>query len=130
MKPTEELAGKIERLIPDHVAQIPRAAADAVERWFAQLTAPAGRKKPRSTGTTAPTGRASEELTVFTERLHAKVCGTPGESMAALAKRLESTVSKLRRPMEHLRRTGGVRTVGSYGQIRYFPAVFRPEKTS
>ena len=130
MKPTEELAAKIERLIHDHVAELHRLAADAVKQSFAQVTAPTGRKKPRSTPTTAPKRPASAELTVFAERLHGKVCETPGESMAVLAERLGSTVTKLRRPMENLRRTGRVRTIGSYGQMRYFPTVARPAKTS
>jgi hypothetical protein len=127
MNTTEDLATKIERLVGDHIAEIRRTAAQAVERAFAGTSKPPAPKKQTTSAPARPSRRRrnADQLEAVAERLHAAICERPGETMAVLSERVDATVRELNGPMNILRRAGRIRSVGTRRQTRYFPAVGR-----
>ena len=113
---------QIEELVREHVAELRRAAASAVERAFGQAL---GRnaKGVRATPAVRTSGRrrGPDEIATLGERLYAAICAHPGSAMAKLADELGATPRELNRPAAQLRRAGRVRTVGQRQSTRYFP---------
>lgn len=125
MKTTEHLAAGIEQLVREHIAEIHRSTAAALERAFASSSKPQKHESQRPARRMLSNRRDPEEVAALAERLHAVVCATPGETMPVLAERLGTTTRELNRPMNNLRRAGRLRSVGTRNQTRYFPAVGR-----
>jgi hypothetical protein len=125
MKTATDLATSIEQLVRDHLAEIHRSTAAALERAFASSAVP-GKATPKPpVRRPASNRREPDEVAALAERLHSAVCAAPGETMAVLAERLGTTASALNRPMNNLRRAGRLRSAGVRSQTRYFPAVGR-----
>lgn len=55
------------------------------------------------------------------ERLYRAVCAHPGETMAVLMVDAGASVRELNRPMNQLKASGRIRSVGSRNHTRYFP---------
>lgn len=117
---TEQLEKKIEQLIRDHIAEVRRRAAAAVERGFASSSRP----KPAASRDVARRGRrrrAPDEIDELGERLYSAVCAHPGATMATLAPEVGASARELNRPMHQLKRTGRLRSAGQRQATRYFP---------
>lgn len=84
------------------------------------------RRRKRPSGKTPLPRRSQAEMAELDERLFRAICAKPGQSKAALAGKLEVSASELDRPMNHLRSSGRVRTVGQRHLTRYFPAIVAP----
>jgi hypothetical protein len=121
----DEFSRRIEQVIQEHIAACRRAAQGAMERAFAASIAvpsPAGDKGSPTRRERKPGRRRNlAELAALGDRLHEAVCSNPGETLAALALRLETPTSELQRPMSNLKRLGKVRHVGARHLTRYFP---------
>jgi len=125
MKTIEDLAAGIECLVRDHIAEVQRSTAAALERAFASSSKSQKQASDRPGRCTLSNRRDPEQVAALAERLHAAVCATPGETMPVLAERLGTATRELNRPMNNLRRAGRLRSVGTRNQTRYFPAVGR-----
>ena len=128
MKTTEDLAARIEQLVANHIAEIRRSASEALVRGFAGTTT-SRRKQAASSRATGSKRRDPAQLVDLAERLHAAVCETPGETMAALAGRVGAAARELNRPMNNLRKAGRLRSVGLRSNARYFPIVNRGQSS-
>ena len=127
---TEELTKTIEQLVEGYVAEVRRAAREAVEQAFGTATPPAARMTkaggvPRRAGHTGGRRRTAQELEQLEQRLYQLVRTRPGESLTTFAAELQMTVRALQRPMSGLKRQGRVRSAGQRNRTRYFPAVGR-----
>lgn len=130
----QELTEQIERLVQQHVAEIQRAARQALERAFSAVpveratSITVDRASRRSAGATKR--RASAEVSALGERLYRAVCEHPGESMARLSGVVGASARELHRPMALLKSAGRVRSVGERHATRYFPMATRTEATA
>jgi hypothetical protein len=125
MKSIEDLAAGIERLVRDHIAEMQRSTAAALERAFASSNKPTKAAPQQVRRCTLSKRRDPEEVAALAERLHEAVCAAPGETMAVLAEQIGATTNDLNRPMNNLRRQGRLRSVGTRNRTRYFPATAR-----
>src|SRR4051794_7426536 len=112
-----ELEQRIEQLVREHIVLLQRGAREAIERAFASaLPSPTPEAAPVRGAVRGVAGaskrRAPAEVSAIGERLYHAVCAHPGESMATLAKQLETAPRELQRPMALLREAGRVRSVG------------------
>lgn len=121
----DELSGKIEKMVTEHVAAVRAAAQAAVARAFAATA-------PREATVVAKRARATEirqsrprrpasELAALGERFYGAVCDKPGETMLILSSEVGVSARDLYRAVAELRRTNRVRVVGERGHTRYFP---------
>lgn len=127
-KTPEELTAQIEQAVHGYLAEVRRAAEDAVSRAFAGPGA-VGRKA-RASGrssatTTSGPRRSAQEMAELQDKLEQMIAAQPGESMTTFAEKLQMTVRELNRPMRLLKRAGRIRTVGERHLTRYFPAAGR-----
>ena len=124
----DELSRRIEQIVQEHITECRRVAQGAVERAFAAAIG----VPPHPSSKTPPPPSARRERKAYKrrdlaevaglrDRLHAAVCASPGETMAALAAQLGTSASELHLPMAHLKRLGKVRHVGERNFTRYFP---------
>lgn len=121
-----ELEQRIEQLVREHIILLQRGAREALERAFAStVPSPTRKAAPARVAVRAAAGaskrRAPAEVSAIGERLYQAICAHPGESMATLAKELETAPRELQRPMALLREAGRVRNVGQRHLMRYFP---------
>jgi len=115
---TLELQVQIEQLVREHLAAQRRAAAAAVERAFANASAPT---KLVAVRTPSGARRAATEVSALAERLYEAVRARPGETISVIAASVGQTPRALHRPMLHLKRQGRVRSAGQRHGTRYFP---------
>jgi hypothetical protein len=123
----EEMAGAAER-----VMRLSRSAAVAAfEQSFAclvghrqvQAAAPHSTKKPRRSPSRSPVPpRSRTEIDELSRRLLEAVRAEPGQTMAALAPRLQVDTSQLQVPAARLKKASRVKTVGQRQFTCYFPA--------
>lgn len=123
--PNETLSEQIEHLVREHIEATRRVAAAAVERAFSSASTLPRPKVDRVTPRARGHRRASAELVALSERLYEAVCAQPGEPMSVLGPGLGKSPRELQRPMQALKRTGRVRSIGQRHQTRYFPALVR-----
>ena len=127
---------QFEILLREQNAACRAAALAALDRVFpadvctSAGDSPAGKKgkmpsrhRKRTVGKTQLPRRSHAEMVELGERLFEAICTMPGQPKAALAGKLEVSTSELNRPMEQLRSSGRVRTVGQRHLTRYFPAL-------
>jgi hypothetical protein len=121
----DEFSRRIEQVIQEHISECRRAAQGAMERAFAAAitmpSPPSAKGSPTRRERQPRRRRNKTELAALGNRLHEAVCANPGETMAALALRLETPGRDLHRPMADLKRLGKVRHVGARHLTRYFP---------
>lgn len=121
-----ELAEGIEHLIREYMSTIRIAAQAAVERAVVSqvgVASAAKARKPRQSASSRSSAerRASDEISVLSERFYEALCRSPGEKMGVLAPLVGSTPRELNRPMLLLKRAGRIRSVGTKQSTRYFP---------
>lgn len=126
---TKKIEVAVREIVAAHMEEVRLAAVTAVTRAVAARPTSGARPK-RGTKTTRSTRtravserRGAEEIEMLASQLHALVRETPGERMASLATKLDTTVRKLYRPMSRLKRDDKVRAVGERQHTRYFPGV-------
>ena len=130
-EPSQPLSEQIEQLVREHIAASHRAAAAAVERAFSAACPASPRASAaRAQRRTSSGRRGPVELAALAEQLYQAVCAEPGETMSVLGPKVGQPARGLHRPMAALKRTGRVRSVGKFQQMRYFPAVSRASATS
>jgi acyl-CoA reductase-like NAD-dependent aldehyde dehydrogenase len=117
-KTIEDLQGRIEQLVREHLAAQRKAAAAAVERAFSAAAAPS---RPRSSGRGGWRRRPPTEMAALAERLYEAVRAKPGETMTVIAAHVGQTPLALSRPMALLKKSGRVRSAGQRHLTRYFP---------
>ena len=126
-KSTAELTKQIEQVVHQYVAEVRRAAQEAVERAFAGTSRPSSRRpagaSAKATRSASAKRRTPQELAELGEQLYELVRTHPGESMVMFASELGQPARTLERPMSLLKREGRVRSVGQRHKTRYFPAV-------
>jgi hypothetical protein len=112
-------------------------ALAALDRVFpADSCTPADSSRPSKNGKKSASGRrkraaakpplprrSHSEMAELGERLFKVICARPGQPKTALARELGLSPRELDRPMDHLRRSEKVRTVGQRHLMRYFPAI-------
>lgn len=121
----DELSGKIEKMVAEHVAAVRAAAQAAVARAFAATTpleAPVvpKRARPAEVRPSRPR-RAASEIAALGERFYRAVCERPGETMLVLSVGVGVSARDLHRAVAELRRTDRIRVVGERSHTRYFP---------
>ena len=119
----DHFSRRIEQIIQEHIAECRKAAQEAMERAFAAaITMPSPpNAKVSATRERKPGRRRNRaELVALGDKLHEAVCANPGETMAALALRLNTPARDLHRPMANLKRLDKVRHVGERHLTRYF----------
>jgi hypothetical protein len=124
---------RLQQLLEDHAAACRAVVVAAAELAFPAnvISAPiAGRaRQPRKQTdrrprlVKLPARRAPAEIAAVCERLYQAVCVKPGESKAVLAAAVGLSAQELDRPMNHLKKSARVRTVGLRHFTRYFPLV-------
>lgn len=121
----EELSGKIEKMVAEHVAAVRAAAQAAVARAFAATAAheaPVVAKRARAGEVRqSRPRRPASELAALGERFYRAVCERPGETMLVLSAGVGVSARDLHRAVAELRRTDRVRVVGERIHTRYFP---------
>lgn len=117
----DELVGRIERLVREHISTTRKEVEEAVARAFASATTSAPSRAPRQVRARAQGRRAPEELAALSERLYQAVCAKPGEAMNVLSADVGASSRELHRPMALLKDGGRVRSAGSRNASRYFP---------
>ena len=123
-KSNDDLGQRIEQLVREHIAESRRTAQEAVARAFSSSAPPSARRRRcASRDTKVGKRRTPEEMAAMCERLYQAVCAQPGETMAVLMLDVGASARELNRPMNRLKRSGRVRSVGSRGNTRYFPMV-------
>ena len=115
----EHLERKIEALIREHVAEVRRRAAAAIERGVSRIAQP--RRAPRTSRASTYTRRSGDDVAQLVERLFEAMCAHPGSTMKTLAPIVGATSRQLSRPAELLKRAGRVRSAGQKQAMRYFP---------
>jgi hypothetical protein len=118
-KPIEQLQNDIEKLVHAHLAAQRAAATAAVERAF--TSAMPTKVRERAATKTWGRRRPPSEVGRLAEKLFEAVRAHPGETMSVIAPHVGETARALNRPMEHLKRTGRVRSAGQRSLTRYFP---------
>jgi hypothetical protein len=111
--------------VREHIAEIHRSTAAALERAFASSSKPQKPTAQLPVRRTLSNRRDPDVVAALAERLHEAVCAAPGETMSVLAEKIGATTSELNRPMNNLRRQGRLRSVGTRNRTRYFPATVR-----
>jgi hypothetical protein len=127
-KNPEELTAHIEQVVHGYLAEVRRAAEDAVSRAFTSPGAAARKARGAgrsSTKTTSSRRRTADEMAELQDKLEQLVAAQPGVPMTTFAKTLQMTVRELNRPMRLLKQAGRIRTVGERHLTRYFPATNR-----
>lgn len=119
----EQLSGRIEAVVQEHLVACHREAEAALKRAFG-----GGRRKPMRGGdrpgsTKGENRRSPSELAVLRERALKAVLAKPGETMTILAAEAGSSARELQFPMRQLRQAKQVRSAGQRGFTRYFPMV-------
>ena len=118
-KTTLSLEAEIEQVVRKHLERQRQAAAAAVERGFAAAAMPRARPVAQPPG--ASRRRTPAEMSDTAERLYQVVRANPGQTMTFLAAKLGQTPHSLAWPMDHLKRSGCVRSAGQRNFTRYFP---------
>jgi hypothetical protein len=121
----DELSGKIEKMVAEHVAAVRIAAQAAVARAFAAMApheAPVVAKRARATEVRqSRPRRPASELAALGERFYRAVREKPGETMLVLSGEIGVSARDLYRAVAELRRTDRVRVVAERSHTRYFP---------
>lgn len=121
----QELARRIEQLVREHITASRTAAQEALERAFASALGTSTPTPTQITRAARPSKdskrRTPTEMAVLGERFYQAVCAKPGETMTVLAAALGASPRELNRPMNLLKRSGRVRSVGARHRTRYFP---------
>lgn len=116
-----DLERQIDALVRAHLEACRAAAVAAVGRALASSSRkPARQRRARPAGGKIKR-RTPAELAALSERFHAEVRATPGETMRVLAERIGVRAAELHRPVVRLKRDGLVRSVGERYSTRYFP---------
>lgn len=131
-KSAQALGERIEELVQEYITETHAAAQAAVSRAFAvSVDRKAKTKKPQqSPKRQVSQRRTASELAELGERLHAAMCKTPGETMMVLAPALGYTARDLQRPLDLLRRSGRVKSVGRRQATRYYPIGEQEQRAS
>ena len=117
-KDTEDLQGRVEQLVREHLAAQRKAAMAAVERAFTAAAAPS---RPNSSSRGGWRRRPPTEMAALAERVYEAVRAKPGETMTTIAAHVGQTPLALSRPMAFLKKSGRVRSAGQRHLTRYFP---------
>lgn len=130
----EELIGRIEALVAEHIASTRRAVQEAIERGFGAAVvkanpaspqrpspAAASRQRSRTSATGGRKRRVTADLDALGERFYGVLCAKPGETMTVLAAEVGATARELHRAVARLKQDGRVRAVGERASTRYFP---------
>jgi hypothetical protein len=126
------LETQIETLVREHIRELQRMAAQAVDRAFGDATAcnARGVRRSKATTTKATTARRTPEaVSALSERLYSAICAQPGAGMGVLAAQVGATSLELGLPAAQLRRAGRVRTAGQKQNTRYFPMVTKAARS-
>lgn len=119
----QTLEEQIEQLVRAEVAGIRASVAGAVARGLTSSDAGSrGRAPRRAQRQTQSRRRTVEDVAALGERLLAAVAAAPGETMTALAARIDTTPRELSLPAARLKRAGRLRSVGQRQHTKYFPA--------
>ena len=122
-----DLSRQIEQLIQEHISACREAAEDAVRRACSNV-APhtlsrrglSPQRRLKTPGPKAPR-RGREEIQQLGERLAEIIAANPGEAVGFLATKLAINPRDLHRPLDLLRKSQRVRSVGKRHLTRYFP---------
>lgn len=133
MTPIEqELGEEIFKAVDLIVAASHVVAVKALDAAFDR-----GRSVPRAASssrkTTArpqTTRRSSEQIQVLKDSVHEVLCGSPGQTMSALAEQMGTTSSQLQVPIARLKAEDLIRSAGKRPSVRYFPKNSGAQTTS
>lgn len=122
-----QIEERINVMVGEVMLLVRRAATEAVSKALsgtgaisARAARPSGsRRSPRPA--VAQSRRTPAELAELGERLYQAIAEAPGEPMVLYAKKLGLSVRELSLPVQHLRKSERVRTVGERDRMRYFP---------
>jgi hypothetical protein len=120
------LEEQIGQLVRQHLRDVRSAVASVVERAFASAVRAEEaqqprRRRPGKTAARIGRRRASDEVSVLSERLYGAIIANPGATMTVLAAHVGASARELNRSATLLRRAGQVRSAGQRQATRYFP---------
>ena len=123
-----------EALVRQQVAEYEAQLRAALGRRLSPAASPSSRRRSGRQKASAKRAskalprRSAEELSALAEQFFEAVEATPGETMAALAARLELSSRALERLVQRLEHEGRIKTVGERNRTRYHARTRRPEQ--
>lgn len=126
-----EIASAVEQIVAASHAAATKAIDQAFHRRCEENSSRTnnGASKANAARGQAPR-RTPEQLQGLMDSVYQMLCGTPGQTMAALAEQVGSIPVKLQVPMARLKAEGLVRSVGQRQSTRYFPKNNSPPVSS